>query len=103
MEHLLAATAKSLQSRLTLCNPRDGSTPGSPVPGSLLSATNSSRSYTAKQELRHRCRDLTYEHGVRGEEGGINWETGIDIYTTIDTIYKINRVFFQWLSSKESA
>ena len=28
-----AAAAKSLQSRLTLCNPRDGSPPGSPVPG----------------------------------------------------------------------
>ena len=30
-----AATAKSLQSRLTLCNPMDGSPPGSPVPGIL--------------------------------------------------------------------
>ena len=28
-----AAAAKSLQSCLTLCNPIDGSTPGSPVPG----------------------------------------------------------------------
>ena len=28
-----AAAAKSLQSCLTLCNPRDGSPPGSPVPG----------------------------------------------------------------------
>ena len=30
-----AAAAKSLQSRLTLCNPIDGSPPGSPVPGIL--------------------------------------------------------------------
>ena len=30
-----AAAAKSLQSFLTLCNPRDGSPPGSPVPGIL--------------------------------------------------------------------
>ena len=30
-----AATAKSLQSCLTLCDPIDGSPPGSPVPGSL--------------------------------------------------------------------
>ena len=30
-----AATAKSLQSCLTLCNPIDGSPPGSPVPGIL--------------------------------------------------------------------
>ena len=30
-----AAAAKSLQSCPTLCDPRDGSTPGSPVPGIL--------------------------------------------------------------------
>ena len=30
-----AAAAKSLQSCLTLCYPRDGSPPGSPVPGIL--------------------------------------------------------------------
>jgi len=30
-----AAAAKSLQSYLTLCNPIDGSPPGSPVPGIL--------------------------------------------------------------------
>ena len=34
-----AATAKSLQSCLTLCDPRDGSPPGSPVPGILQSRT----------------------------------------------------------------
>ena len=34
-----AATAKSLQSYLTLCNPRDGSPPGSPVPGILQAGT----------------------------------------------------------------
>ena len=34
-----AAAAKSLQSCLTLCNPRDGSPPGSPVPGILQSRT----------------------------------------------------------------
>ena len=28
-----AAAARSLQSCLTLCDPRDGSPPGSPVPG----------------------------------------------------------------------
>ena len=37
---LLAATAaKSLQSCLTLCNPIDGSPPGSPVPGILQART----------------------------------------------------------------
>ena len=36
LEHAAAAAAaKSLQSYLTLCDPIDGSTPGSPVPGIL--------------------------------------------------------------------
>ena len=34
-----AATAKSLQSCLTLCDPTDGSPPGSPVPGILQART----------------------------------------------------------------
>ena len=34
-----AAAAKSLQSCPTLCNPRDGSPPGSPVPGILQAKT----------------------------------------------------------------
>ena len=34
-----AAAAKSLQSFPTLCNPIDGSTPGSPVPGILQART----------------------------------------------------------------
>ena len=33
------AAAKSLQSCLTLCDPRDGSPPGSPVPGILQART----------------------------------------------------------------
>ena len=33
------ATAKSLQSCLTLCDPKDGSPPGSPVPGILQART----------------------------------------------------------------
>jgi len=37
--HQLAAVAKSLQSCLTLCNPIDGSPPGSPVPGILQART----------------------------------------------------------------
>ena len=35
----VAAAAKSLQSCLTLCDPRDGSPPGSPVPGVLQART----------------------------------------------------------------
>ena len=34
-----SAAAKSLQSCPTLCNPRDGSPPGSPVPGILQART----------------------------------------------------------------
>ena len=34
-----AAAAKSLQSCLTLCDPIDGSPPGSPVPGILQAKT----------------------------------------------------------------
>ena len=34
-----AAAAKSLQSHLTLCNPIDGSPPGSPIPGILQART----------------------------------------------------------------
>ena len=37
--HYAAAAAKSLQSCLTLCDPIDGSPPGSPVPGILQART----------------------------------------------------------------
>ena len=36
---MIAAAAKSLQSCLMLCNPIDGSPPGSPVPGILQART----------------------------------------------------------------
>ena len=39
IETAAAAAAKSLQSCPTLCNPRDGSQPGSPVPGILQAGT----------------------------------------------------------------
>ena len=38
-QHSSAAAAKSLQSCLTLCNPIDGSPPGSPIPGILQART----------------------------------------------------------------
>ena len=37
--HLYAAAAKSLQSCQTLCDPIDGSPPGSPIPGILQART----------------------------------------------------------------
>ena len=36
---IITATAKSLQSCLTLCDPIDGSPPGSPIPGILQART----------------------------------------------------------------
>ena len=39
ISHTAAATAKSLQSCPTLCDPIDGSPPGSPVPGILQART----------------------------------------------------------------
>ena len=39
LNHFAAATAKSLQSCPTLCDPTDGSPPGSPVPGILQART----------------------------------------------------------------
>ena len=38
-QHAAAAAAKSLQSCPTLCDPRDGSPPGSPIPGILQART----------------------------------------------------------------
>ena len=37
--NMLSAAAKSLQSYLTLCDPIDGSPPGSPIPGILQART----------------------------------------------------------------
>ena len=39
LRSLIAAAAKSLQVCPTLCNPRDGSPPGFPVPGILMART----------------------------------------------------------------
>ena len=61
-----AAAAKSLQSRPTLCDPIDGSPPGSPVPGILQARTlewvynDSTRDHVsllslAAKNLRYQC------------------------------------------------
>ena len=39
LNYIVAAAAKSLQSCPTLCDPRDSSPPGSPVPGILQART----------------------------------------------------------------
>ena len=53
---LPAAAAKSLQSCLTLCNPIDGSPPGSPVPGILQASTLEwvAISFSSQHPLDHR-------------------------------------------------
>ena len=63
---LLAAAAKSLQSCLTLCDPIDGSPPGSPVPGILQARTlewvamsfSNARQWKVKVKLLSRVRLL---------------------------------------------
>ena len=45
-----AAAAKSLQSCPTLCDPIDGSPPGSPIPGILQARTREWASYKMSKE-----------------------------------------------------
>ena len=48
-----AAAAKSIQSCLTLCNPIDGSPPGSPIPGILQARTLESVAISFSSACRH--------------------------------------------------
>ena len=51
-----AAAAKSLQSCLTLCDPIDGSPPGSPVPGILcVSGGDVKWCSSSPQKVKHRA------------------------------------------------
>ena len=56
--------AKSLQSCLTLCDPIDGSPPGSTIP------------WIARQQKRHRCTEQSF--GLCGAGGGMIWENDIE-------------------------
>ena len=49
----VAAAAKSLQSCPTLCDPIDGSPPGSPVPGIPLSTSNPDKAHSQKDGYTH--------------------------------------------------
>ena len=63
----------------------------------------------AGQKLRHRCREQTYRHqggkgAAGGDGGGMNWATGIDMYTLMcvklmsnkNLLYKkINKIKFK--------
>ena len=61
-----AATAKSLQSCPTLCDPIDGSPPGSPVPGIL-------QARTLEKEMATHSSVLAGRIPGTGEPGGLPW------------------------------
>ena len=70
-----AAAAKSLQSCPTLCDPRDSSPPGSPVPG-ILQAWGQEEKGTTKDEMagwHHRLngREFEWTPGVGDGQGGL--------------------------------
>ena len=50
-----AAAAKSLQSCPTLCDPMDGSPPGSPVPGILQARTLECVAISSSNACMHAC------------------------------------------------
>ena len=107
METFAAATAKSLQSCLTLCNPIDGSPPGSPVPGILQARTTGVGCHFLLQCIKVKsesevaqscltlCDPMDYSlpgssfHGIFQarvlEWGAIAFSTG-DFYATINLI-----------------
>ena len=66
-----AAAAKSLQSCLTLCDPIDGSPPGSPVPGILQARTlewaaiSFSNAWTWKGKVKSVVTDSSRPHGLQ--------------------------------------
>ena len=64
------AAAKSLQSCLTLCNPIDGSPPGSPVPGMLQART---LEWVAPSNPRPSGGPLPWEHSS-GSSGAVGPE-----------------------------
>ena len=58
-----------------------------------------------KQKQSHRCRKQTYGYqGGKGEGRGINWETGIDMYTLlyIKQIANKNLLYSTGISTQHS-
>ena len=94
-----AAAAKSLQSCPTLCDPTDGSPPGSAAPGILQARTLEWVAIAFSQ--RNGIEDLICKTGIetqtwrtniwipRGTWGWINWELGVDIYTLLILCIKL--------------
>ena len=60
MEEYAAATAKSLQSCPTLCNPIDGSPPGSPIPGILQARTLEWVAMSSRKNMQFQAITMTY-------------------------------------------
>ena len=60
MEEYAAATAKSLQSCPTLCNPIDGSPPGSPIPGILRARTLEWVAMSSRKNMQFQAITMTY-------------------------------------------
>ena len=72
-----AAAAKSLQSCLTLCDPIDGSLPGSALPGILQARTLERVTYREKGALRVPGRDTKHPGSQAGLPGGGDSEMSI--------------------------
>ena len=78
------STAKSLQPCPTLCDPIDGSPLGSSVPGILQARTLEWVAISHSMVQEHLSTNVENRHGYQERKrGGINWETGTDIYTLL--------------------
>ena len=89
-----AAAAKSLQSCPTLCNPTDGSPPGSPVPGILQARTLEwvaiSFSNRGKGVINEQCTIINVLSGTRIDSRVLLLEKCMMIFHQISVV-----IFFQ--------
>ena len=81
----------------TLCDPMDCSPPGSSIHGIFQarilewSAISFSRGSSRPSESQIQKTNLWL---TREREGGINWETGVDIYTPVHIKYITNKNYY---------
>ena len=82
--HITATATRSLQSCPTLCNPIDGSPPGSPVPGILQARTLEwvAISFSSAWKWKVKVKSLTLRSYILSNKM-INWE----FLTVINTLY----------------
>ena len=101
-----AAAAKSLQSCPTLCNPTDGSPPGSPVPGILQARTlewvaiSFSSAWKWKVKLLS-CVRLLATHGLQPTRLLHPWDfpgksTGVGCHCLLSS-YQLLTTFLNWI------